>query len=122
MKHTIVSALENGWPGCEWALSEDGLQWFSTNKPKPTMEEIAIVISQLDAEEAMRLLRQKRNAILKDTDVYALPDFPHSTLEKRNKWLAYRQQLRDLTNTANPLLNPETYELDLDSIEWPQRP
>lgn len=126
MKHTIGSALQHGWPNCEWALinseSFDSLVWLSDDIPQPTLSEVLSIIAELDATEAMRLLRIKRNTMLKETDVYALPDFPHSTPEKHTEWLNYRQLLRELPNIVTPQLDINTYELDMNSIEWPERP
>jgi len=36
-------------------------------------------------------MKQERNQLLKNCDYCAWPDFPN-----RDKWLVYRQQLRDL--------------------------
>lgn len=57
-------------------------------------------------------LRKKRGEILKETDKYAIPDWPHPTEEARQSWLDYRQALRDL---------PANTE-DLSSPTWPQEP
>jgi hypothetical protein len=42
----------------------------------------------------------KRDALLKESDVYALPDFPHATEADRTNWLNYRKALRDFPTTA----------------------
>lgn len=53
--------------------------------------------------------REKRDALLLETDVWGLADYP-ATAEQ----LAYRQALRDITTHANwPVLN--------DS-DWPTKP
>ena len=126
MKHSFSSALQYGWPNCEWALTDsssfDTLIWFHNDIPKPTIEQVNEIINNLDQSEAMRLLRIKRNSMLKDTDVYALPDFPHINENKKLEWLYYRQQLRDLPSNSLPTLIMETYELDNTSVQWPLVP
>jgi hypothetical protein len=47
-------------------------------------------------EQNMFEMRETRNKLLKETDKYALPDWPHKTPEIRQAWLDYRQALRDL--------------------------
>jgi|APGre2960657373_1045057.scaffolds.fasta_scaffold103556_2 hypothetical protein len=125
MKHTFASAISAGWPNCEWSLynSDDftTLSWLSPDTPQPTLEEVEAMIVELDSIEAKRLLRVKRNAMLQETDVKSLPDYPHKNDDERAAWLAYRQQLRDLLVTAIPSLTP-MHDLDEASIEWPQSP
>jgi hypothetical protein len=60
---------------------------------------------------AAELIRQTRNTLLAQTDIYTLPDYPISS-EKRAEWLAYRQLLRDITNQ-------ETFP---NNVTWPIPP
>lgn len=55
------------------------------------------------SEQKLFELRQIRNKLLKETDKYALPDWPHKTPEIRQLWLDYRQTLRDLPSKENPV-------------------
>jgi hypothetical protein len=51
----------------------------------------------------MQVLRQKRDALLAETDKYVAMDFPHHSPEDKQAWLDYRQALRDLpANTTDP--------------------
>jgi len=72
-------------------------------------------------QEAMRLLRTKRNDILQQSDIHALPDFPHPNESLRQAWMAYRQALRDLPQNSSPLLT-STLQLDESSVGWPTKP
>ena len=63
-------------------------------------------------------LRMVRNIKLTETDWTQNPDVPSTT---RDKWLTYRQALRDFPSSANPKLNDEGY-LDDSSIIWPTEP
>ena len=46
-------------------------------------------------------LRMERDKLLRLSDKYVLPDYPHADDTIRNEWLAYRQNLRDLPSTIN---------------------
>ena len=57
-------------------------------------------------------LRSKRNLFLDETDKYMTIDYPHASDEARQRWLDYRQALRDLPATTEDPTNPV----------WPVRP
>jgi hypothetical protein len=72
----------------------------SYNSPDEVPEEL-----DPNAKETYKnILRQKRNQLLKDTDIYLIPDFP-ITPENLILIKQYRQQLRDFTN--NDYIIPE---------------
>ena len=73
---------------------------------------------ELETKFPMDELRMVRNIKLTETDWTQNPDVPSTT---RDKWLSYRQALRDLPLTASPTLNAEGY-LDESSITWPTKP
>lgn len=73
------------------------------------------------AEEALQdrklsQIRRERDRRIAETDWWVLPD-RNPTPEQ----LAYRQALRDITQTANPELN-EFDELNIGSVNWPVKP
>jgi hypothetical protein len=55
-------------------------------------------------------IRFTRNQLIAATDWTQLPDSPLSQ-EKRAEWNAYRQALRDITDTV-----------DINNVVWPQQP
>lgn len=57
-------------------------------------------------------IRKKRNKLLKDSDWTQMNDCPLSE-EKRQEWIAYRQALRDIT---------DTFKGNLNNIVWPTKP
>ena len=61
------------------------------------------------AEEQLRDLRLTRTAKLRKCDWTQFPDVPEST---RVAWQAYRQALRDITNTYT----------SIDDVVWPEKP
>lgn len=76
---------------------------------------------EANPELAMTLLREARNARLKASDVYVLPDYPHVSRAMREAWLAYRQALRDLPLTATPSILADG-TLNLESVRFPTPP
>ena len=119
MKYTTVDALSILRPGAEWIVRGDvysGIEWLDSGQTKPTETEINNKISELDAVEAMRLLRLERNARIAETDWRASSDLTIS-----DAWKTYRQALRDLPATASPSLD-SNYDLDLTSVTWPTEP
>ena len=119
MKYTISDALIRLKPGAEYNLLGNvysGLEWLDSVETKPTETEINNKIAELDAAEAMRLLRLERNLRLAETDWRASSDLTLS-----DAWKTYRQALRDLPASASPSLD-SNYELDLTSVTWPTEP
>lgn len=72
-----------------------------------------------NSEAALEILREKRNIILKRSDIYVLPDYPHISEDVKQAWISYRTSLRELTNTQNPSLSEEGILLN---ITWPIDP
>ena len=62
--------------------------------------------SHMEYNSMLFLLRERRNKLLEETDKYALPDWPHASLEKQREWLDYRQALRDLPSNTEDPANP----------------
>ncbi len=119
MKYDIGSALLNLKPGAQWVLrgtEYSGLTWRDKDQTKPTETEINSKISELNAAEPMRLLREERNRRIALTDWRASSDLTLS-----NAWKTYRKALRDLPAKATPKLNSD-YQLDLTSVTWPTEP
>jgi hypothetical protein len=78
-----------------WSCGEtyESIEWYDTTIPKPTEEELELKYDYLLMDE----MREHRNHLLKDCDYTALPDFP-----QRDKWLVYRQALRDFPSIWLP--------------------
>lgn len=64
---------------------------------------------------ALKVL-EMRNDLLKESDIYMLPDFP-ITEEEKQDIIEYRQKLRDLTNQENWPDNIQSIELPVSPIE-----
>ena len=74
-----------------------GVSWTTVSAKK----------AELDAAEPMKLLRAERNRRIAETDWWASSDLTMST-----ERTAYRQALRDITNSYN----------SLDDVVWPTKP
>ena len=91
-----------------------GLEWDSSNSDaKPTEEEVNAKFTELKNELPIKLLREERDRLLKETDWRASSD-----LNLPESWRAYRQALRDLPANAKPKLD-ENEDLDMSSVAWP---
>jgi len=102
-----ATALQALRPNAEWVLRGDALEWLDTEQTQPTEAEITAKIAELEAAEPMRLLRAERNQRLANTDWWASSDLTMTAAQT-----AYRQALRDIT---------ETYT-SLDDVVWPEVP
>ena len=121
MKYTAVDALSILRPDAEWTALGDvysGIEWLDSGQTKPTETEINNKISELDAAEPMRLLREERFRLLLECDWTQGADVPNSI---KTAWQTYRQALRDLPATTSPSLD-SNYDLDLTSVTWPSKP
>jgi hypothetical protein len=120
MKYDIPAALQKLTPGAEWVLrggEYSGLEWIKGNgHDKPTEEALTAKIAELDAAEAMKLLREERDRRITKSDWRASSDLTLSS-----EWSTYRQALRDLPASVTPTLD-SSYELDMTSVTWPTEP
>lgn len=91
--------IKKNYPESGFGIGDtyDSLIWSSENNtPKPTEEHLETLWQEMKDEYELSIVRIERDKLLKESDVYALPDFPHKTTKEA--WLVYRQQLRDLPN------------------------
>jgi hypothetical protein len=72
---------------------------------KPSFEAFESKLQELINNQPLQFIRTERDTLLNQTDKYVVVDFPHTTPEKKQEWLDYRQALRDLpSNTVDPLM------------------
>ena len=109
-------ALSTLVPNARWVLEGDNLTWLSPDIPKPTRAQVEAKIQELKAAEPMRLLRIERDRLLAETDWWAVSDRTMTSEQS-----AYRQALRDLPDTATPVLDP-TSRLGISGVDWPVKP
>ena len=75
----------------------ESIEWFNNDIPKPTEEELNAKWEEMKDEYELNLFRIERDALLKESDLYVISDYPHKTPEIKEAWIAYRQALRDST-------------------------
>ena len=115
----ITHALSALAPNARWAISDEDynqLEWFSSDISKPTLAEVNAKIEELKAAEPMRRLRQERDRLIAETDWWVLPDRTPT-----DEQLAYRQALRNLPDTATPVLDSSN-RLGISGVTWPTKP
>jgi len=91
-------------------FDEEGEKLFDFTLVEMTEEEIAEVAAkaaQFEIDEALAQLRTKRNQLIAETDWWASSD-----LTMTQEQIAYRQALRDITNSYS----------SLDNVVWPVKP
>lgn len=122
---SLSQKLVIGFPGAQWVLrgeTYDDLDWVDPILQKPTQTEVEEAFNSKSHEKALSILRTMRDEKLTQTDKYLIPDFP-ITEEKRDKYIAYRTALRDMTKTAMPQLTETVMgnvSIDETSVTWPQ--
>ena len=119
----IAQALNALVPNCAFGCGDtyDSIEWYSTNtKPLPTEDQINEKIKELKSAEPYKLLREKRNKLIAETDWTQLKDIDLDIIRERN-WKNYRQALRDLPANSKPRLDGGG-NLDMSSVSWPDKP
>ena len=119
-KPDIVDAIRALYPGVQLDFSTNNNKittWNSSDITQPTEDEINAKLTELNNEFPMKLLRQERDRLLKETDWRASSDLIIS-----EQWKIYRQRLRDLPAGNSPDLDSTGKRLDMSSINWPTPP
>lgn len=125
---TVGSTMEKLFPGnTNWNTRGDNYEdiiWLDETIPKPTKDEINVVIEELKLESAYEMLRKERNEKLAACDYLFVNDYPHTSDETKNLWINYRQELRDITISQSPIYNfDENFRRTfITGITWPIAP
>ena len=119
----IAQALNALVPDCAFGCGDtyySGIDWLDKFQTKPTEGEVKNKIAELEAAEPARLVREKRNQLLAESDWTQTRD---NVRLNDSTWVTYRQELRDITKSAsfNPKLNADG-TLDESSVTWPLKP
>ena len=105
----LYKALLEFYPEYKWNITNDdynNFEWLEEDVPKPSEEELMNKCQELIDAQPIKNLRKERNKRLGQSDKYALPDWPHSSLSKQTEWLDYRQALRVLPTATEDPANP----------------
>ena len=121
---TLMDAVQALRPGAECNIRGDlysGIEWLDITQLMPTEEEVNAKLSQLQAEEPFKLLREERNRRLAECDWIVTKNAEYG-YNVSKEWRNYRQALRDLPSiTYKPELD-EFGNLKMDSVAWPTPP
>ena len=115
----LAEILTSLRPNNNWIVDGETLIWEDDISLKPTDSEIEAKKVDLQNALPMKILREKRNIKLNDTDKYSIADWPHTTEEIKQSWLDYRKALRNLPSTASPQLDENG---ELNNVTWPTPP
>lgn len=87
--------------------------------PKPLDEMYELVLYQIQNVEALKKMREERDALLAQSDKYVTIDYPHLHEIDKQNWSEYRRNLRNIPLSARPTLDADGNLID---IEWPVTP
>ena len=120
---TLMDAVQALKPGAECNIRGNvysGIEWLDKTQTIPTEEEVNAKMKELTDAEPMKLLREKRNKLIAETDWTQLKDISLDSIREKN-WKEYRQVLRDLPNNSSPKLD-NFGNLKMSSVNWPDKP
>ena len=101
-----------------WRLNDDGSLDYLAGQTPIAESVLTAKAAELQAAEPMRLLREKRDRLLSESDWTGASDTALTT-EQQSGWRLYRQKLRDLPSTASPTLDENG---QLQGVTWPTKP
>ena len=110
--NTVIKAILKINPNAEVSVSADDINtivWENGTTPIPKAD-IEAKIPEVELDNAMADLRQKRNAKLAETDFHGMSDRTMSS-----DMTTYRQELRDLTNGV-------TTKEQAEAVVFPTKP
>ena len=117
MKIGIEHAIRALHPDAQFTMVNDDItEWHSSGITQPNRKDLNAKVTELQNAEPHRLLRIERNRRLQATDWRASSDLTIS-----NDWKAYRQSLRDLPSTQDPVLDSNN-PIGISSVTWPTEP
>tara|TARA_B100000424_G_scaffold121132_1_gene91602 strand:+ start:737 stop:1108 length:372 start_codon:yes stop_codon:yes gene_type:complete len=122
MKYTKQDALVSLRPKASytWVGNDySGLEWLGSGSV-PTDAEIIAELNRLNSIEPVRLLREKRDELLAETD-WMVTKATETGIAISDAWKTYRQALRDLPASSTPKVDSFN-NLDLSSVNWPTKP
>ena len=124
MKYTKQDALVSLRPKASYTWVGDdysGLNWLGSDSV-PTDAEITAELNRLNSAEPVRLLREKRDELLAETD-WVVTKASETGVAESDAWKTYRQSLRDLPSTQTPVMeNPVVTMVGITSVTWPIKP
>ena len=121
----ISKAIHSLVPEAEFIVESNSfnkIRWLSKNIPQPTEEEIKAKLTELQAAQPLKELREERNRRI------ALTDWRfRSDLSPSQEWKDYCVALRDLPANYSPTIDiimEDNYPLvkEDNTTPWPEEP
>lgn len=105
----ILKAVQSLVPDASFSVENGDISTivWDDDRTQPTQAQIQAVLDTVISEKPLNKLREKRNNLLAETDWWASSDRT-MTAEQT----AYRQALRDITNSYS----------SLEDVVWPTKP
>ena len=121
---SISAALSALAPKASWMVRENDfeqIEWYSTDQPQPTKEQIEAKLAELEESAGMDSVRDIRNWYLKESDWTQAADIRAIRGEGWSlAWDQYRQELRDITTSG---ITPYFDEMGiLKGVDFPEKP
>ena len=122
--NSICLALNVLRPDAKWVVRglppNEVIEWNDTEQTQPTEYEINAKLSELQAAEPFKLLREERDRRLTACDWVVAKYTEHGKMVPED-WKIYRQALRDLPSISyRPEMDGDM--LKMDSVAWPTPP
>jgi RecB family endonuclease NucS len=117
----IIQVLSKKYSNYLWHVNDsyESLIWDDSNDiPKPTLSELETSWAEMNIEKPYEELRIIRNKLLSETDFMFTTDYSLPN-DVKEKWVAYRQTLRDLPQTSSPKLDVNGI---LTNVTFPVKP
>lgn len=96
------------------------IDWMMDDTPQPSISEIQTKLDELKAQYPMKVLRYQRDNLLAETD-WISSKYYDLGQPVPDEWKSYRQALRDLPETATPVLDPSS-PIGISGVDWPVKP
>lgn len=121
---SVAGALQELAPNAQWVVREDDynqIEWHSLDIEKPSLAEVTAKMEELELSAPMDAVRDIRNWYLKESDWTQSADIRAIRgAEWSSAWDAYRQELRDITESG---LTPSFNDMGvLEGVDFPEKP
>lgn len=121
-RHVLLNVMAELYPGSPVAFGNTyaSIILYPLGTPLVSEQTIQDKYAIITLKWDLGTFKKERMGRLLATDMYGLADYPFSSAESKQAWLAYRQALRDITSLYP---HPVTDDQDkLIGIEWPVAP
>ena len=121
MRILIEDAIRALHPDAQFTMVNDDItEWHSPDITQPDREELNAKVTELENAEPYRLLRIERDRLIGQSD-WRIVMAKEAGTNIPAAWKTYRQALRDLPSTQDPVLDSNN-PIGISSVTWPSEP